>query len=70
MDQHAFQFATRGHCKKVNNAPHYNRKLKTYLCSNQSSLFSFYAEPSIGKRKGALVNCNPSNGPQEPLRSI
>ena len=27
------------------------------LCSKQSSLFSFYALPSGGKLKGAVVHC-------------
>ena len=37
-------------------APGYNWKIKIYLCSKQSSLFSFHAEPSSGKLKVTLVH--------------
>ena len=57
MDQLAFVFATRSHCIKgkqcqlitINNQ-------NMSLCSKQSSLYSFYALPSGGKSKGAVVH--------------
>ena len=57
MDQRAFAFATRGHCIKGKQCQHItitNQNMS--LCSKQSSLFSFYALPSGGKSKGAMVH--------------
>ena len=57
MDQRAFVFATRGHCIQGKQCQHITIKnQKMSLCSKQSSLFSFYALPSGGKSKGAVVH--------------
>ena len=37
---------------------HCNLKQNTWLCSKQSSFFSFYALPSGGKSKDAVVHYN------------
>ena len=55
MDQRSFVFATRGHCIKGKQHQHITLKNQNMsLCSKQSSLFSFYAQPSGGKLKGAV----------------
>ena len=62
MDQRAFAFATRGHCIKGKQCQHItitNQNMS--LCSKQSSLFSFYALPSGGKSKGAVVHSQKGN---------
>ena len=53
MDHRVFRFATRGHCIKGKQC-----YLKQNMClrSKQSSLFSFYALPSGGKSKDAVVH--------------
>ena len=56
MDQRAFVFAARGHCIKGKQCQHITVKNQNMsLGSKQSSLFSFYALPSDGKLKGAVV---------------
>ena len=58
MDQRTFVFAIRGHCIKGKQCLHITIKNQNIsLCSKQSSLFSFYALPSGGKSKGAVVHC-------------
>ena len=37
---------------------HWNLKQNMCLCKKQSSLFSFYAMPSGGKSKDAVVHCH------------
>ena len=54
MDHRIFQFATRG--QSIKGLAHYNLKQNMCLCSKQSSLFSFYALPSGGKSKDAVVH--------------
>ena len=57
MDQHAFAFATRGHCIKGKQCQHITVKNQNMsLGSKQSSLFYFYALLSGGKLKGAVVH--------------
>ena len=57
MDQRTFVFATRGRCIKGKQCQHVTLKNKTIcLCSKQSSLFSFYALPSGGILKDAVVH--------------
>ena len=57
MDLRTFVFATRGHCIKGKQCQHITIKNQSmYLCSKQSSLFSFYALSSGGKSKGAVVH--------------
>ena len=53
MDHRVFQFATRGQCIKAKQC-YLNQNMCLHL--KQSSLFSFYALPSGGKSKDAVVH--------------
>ena len=55
MDHRAFGFATIGQCIKRKQCLHI-----AIMFSKQSSLFSFYALPSGGKSKDAVVHSLPS----------
>ena len=52
----SFDFPTEGSAKKVKMLAHCNLKQNMCLCSKQSSLFYFYALPSGGKSKDAVVH--------------
>ena len=57
MDQRAFVFAARVHSIKGKHCQHITVKNQIMsLGSKQSSLFYFYALPSDGKSKGAVVH--------------
>ena len=47
--------------KRTTMLAHWNLKQNTWLCSKQSSLFSFYALPSGGKSKDEVVHCETKN---------
>ena len=55
MEQCAFQFDARVHCRKGKQCHNITIANKNNLCSKISSIFSFYAVPTSGKLKGTLV---------------
>ena len=62
MDQRAFVFAARVHSIKGKHCQHITVKNQIMsLGSKQSSLFYFYARPSDGKSKGAVVHYSQHN---------
>ena len=58
MDHRVFDFHQMAVHKRTTILAHCNSKQNTWLCSKQSSLFSFYALPSGGKSKDVVVHFN------------
>ena len=58
MDHRIFQFSPEGSALKVNNASTLQFKTKYVFVLKKSSLISFYALPSSGKSKDAVVHSN------------
>ena len=52
----SFDFHQMAVHKRTTMLAHCNLKQNTWLCSKQSSFFSFYALPSVGKSKDAVVH--------------
>ena len=53
----SFDFHQMAVHKRTTILAHCNLKQITWLCSKQSNFFSFYALPSGGKLKDAVVHC-------------
>ena len=59
MDQRAFRFANRGQCIKRNKARLFLSQAHVLIFDcNALALFAFFAVPSSGKPKCALVDCD------------